>query len=85
MSGMTEPANRAPEVDRLSMGDVLDHLACDLDEHLADLWALRDAVDAELEGEAHDAAVAGIASLAAEFLNAVERVQAIASIGDDRP
>ena len=66
------------------MGDVLDQLAWHLDEHLANLWALRDVVDAEMEGGAHEAAVAGIASLAGEFLNAVERVQAMANLGNDR-
>lgn len=51
---MAESDQRVAELARLSMGDVLDHLACDLDEHLADLWALRAAVDAELEGDAHE-------------------------------
>ena len=82
--GMPESDDRRAALARLTMVDVLDHLACDLDEHLADLWSLRDAVDAELVGDAHEAAVAGIASLAREFLNAVERVQAMATLGDER-
>ena len=61
---------------------VVDHLRYELSDRLAELWVLRDAIDAELNGPPHAAAVAQLSQVAGELGEAEERLGIIAHLVD---
>lgn len=59
---------------------VVAHLTDELSDRLRDLWVLRDAMDAELSGQRHAAAVAQLSQIAAGLSEAEERLSVIAHL-----
>ena len=72
-------AEREAEVVRpMGLADLLDYLATSTRELQADLWTMRDAIDAELAGDSHALAVAALATLAGLYDDATDTVRTLA-------
>lgn len=64
----------------LPAGAVVAHLTHELSDRLGDLWVLRDALDTELSGQRHAAAVAQLSQIATGLSDAEERLSVIAHL-----
>ena len=72
-------AEREAEAVRpMGLADLLDYLAASTRELQADLWTMRDAIDAELAGDRHALAVAALATLAGLYDDATDTVRTLA-------
>jgi hypothetical protein len=63
----------------MSVADVLDYFARHTREMQADLWTLREAIDAHLSGRRHARAVTALAELGPLYDDATNTVRALAA------
>jgi hypothetical protein len=63
----------------MAVSDVLGYLAAGTRDLQADLWTLRDALDAHLTGERHTSGIVAVAELAALLDDATNTVRALAA------
>lgn len=63
----------------MPVAEVLDHLAYELRDRLADLWTLRDAIDTDLTGARHAAAVAAVATMSEHYADALDTARRLAA------